>query len=110
MKKLTRNEIELRNDKYYSNCSARTQEEIDEGDSRIWCSFDCGYGQEIISYTKEQLLFTLNNDEYSDKKKLIKRDGVNLEPFGQWVKNAKWFDNYFDCKQYTNDVLFNELD
>mgnify|MGYP003135873536 FL=1 len=90
--------------KMFNRCSALTQLEILEDTKRLWVSFDCGYGQELVSYTVDNLIYALNGDEYKDPKHLVKRDGVYCEPFGKFTKNVKWFDNYFECRQYTDNL------
>ena len=92
----------------FTSCSYLTQLEILDGKKRLWVSFNCGYGQELVSYTIENLIHALNGDEYKDPKLLLKRDGVYLEPFGKFSKNVKWFDNYFDCRQYTDQLQLEE--
>ena len=94
--------------KMFTSCSYLTQLDILDDKKRLWVSFDCGYGQELVSYTVENLIFAMNGDEYKDPKRLEKREGVYCEPFGKFTKNVKWFDNYFDCRQYTDQILEEE--
>ena len=87
--------------KMFMQTCRSTQEEILAGD-RIWVSFDCGYGQELVSYTKEALIHSLNSDTHDSKGK--PRSGVYTEPFGDFTRNLRWFDNYYECKLYTTDM------
>ena len=66
-------------------------------------SFNCGYGQEMGSYTPAEF-FQAMNSQWNDSKYDYCYLAGDDSPFGKWTTNAKWFNNYYECREYTNSL------
>tara|TARA_R100000995_G_scaffold67280_1_gene35926 strand:- start:344 stop:670 length:327 start_codon:yes stop_codon:yes gene_type:complete len=87
----------------FKKASGATQADILEG-NRFWVSFNCGYGQEMVSYTPAEFFQAINSQWNDSKYDLPSYLAGDDSPFGKWTTNARWFNNYYECREYTSSM------